>query len=811
MASDDDAANQPLVAQNEDQETTTNTGNSIDGASTASNNDKHILENASSGGDAKNNDGSGTETNEEEDDIDSAMARMMAIQEEEQQEEEEDVAEGHNEHDIDFDPNIAYLGDNNDDFQDDDILVAAAAANNDEAAAAAANNPAAIALRQRQALQNQRRQDQLNAMNNQPFLTRQLLKFLRPLCRYTPLSIICALILLHHTLRTRQQFYLAVVYVQSSKLSYIIFGNAIIALAVSTFSLLTKLFLDGGLRPNERDAIGENIRWDVTETCLALTIFRSELDVVTAVMFLGLVVVKCLHWSAELRGSHLRMTEEVFVYPEDEDRGGNTNDANNAAQTRAKSWYQRIPRLRMTHIRYYLFLCTLLIVDLLAVAHCALSVATDGPSVQILFGFEFAIMLISAASSLMSYNLHVIDGLMGFLHHWAEGEHHHNPVGGMAEPTANEGDANTNNGPEQEADAAQPQQPQQQQQQRPKSIAGILLKHFANPWRDQRATFSFVIELQAQAAKFLFYVVFFAIVFTYYGMPINIFREVYVSFQQLRRRLIAFNNYRRLTTNMEKRFESVTHEEELDRLGHTCIICRDQMDLLGGCKKLPGCGHAFHTHCLREWLVQQQTCPTCRADIAANEARMKKEKEKEEAAAAAATTATEATPSSIASEGEGGEASVNNGTAPVDQGQGNDQSTSSQSEPLQQPASDELPVGWTEHVDRISGNKYYYNKDLNKSTWERPKKKLSFPCLYRVTSPAGVLPAETFENVEGTIVPKDAKNVIRSIPVGKIIVCTSEIYEESKEKIARSLLRIPDGYVMGCDVERLFELTTSSI
>jgi len=810
MASDDDAANQPLVAQNEDQEST-NTGNSTDGALNASNNEKHILENASSGGgDEKNNNGSGTETNEEEDDIDSALARMMAIQEEEQQEEEENIAEGHNEHDIDFDPNIAYLGDNNDDFQDDDLLAAAAAAaNNDDeaaaAAAAAANNPAAIALRQRQALQNQRRQDQLNALNNQPFLTRQLLKFLRPLCRYTPLSIICALILLHHTLRTRQQFYLAVVYVQSSKLSYIIFGNAIIALAVSTFSLLTKLFLDGGLRPNERDAIGENIRWDVTETCLALTIFRSELDVVTAVMFLGLVVVKCLHWSAELRGSHLRMTEEVFVYPDDEDLGGNTNDANNA-QTRAKSWYQRIPRLRMTHIRYYLFLCTLLIVDLLAVAHCALSVATDGPSVQILFGFEFAIMLLSAASSLMSYNLHVIDGLMGFLHHWAEGEHHHNPVGGMAEPTANEGDANTNNGPEQEADAAQAQQ----QHQRPKSIAGILLKHFANPWRDQRATFSFVIELQAQAAKFLFYVVFFAIVFTYYGMPINIFREVYVSFQQLRRRLIAFNNYRRLTTNMEKRFESVTDEEELDRLGHTCIICRDQMDLLGGCKKLPGCGHAFHTHCLREWLVQQQTCPTCRADIAANEARMKKEKEKEEAAAAAATTATEATPSSIASEGEGGEASVNNGTAP-DQGQGDEQSTSSQSEPLQQPASDELPVGWTEHVDRISGKKYYYNKDLNKSTWERPKKKLSFPCLYRVTSPAGVLSAETFENAEGTVVRKDAKNVIRSIPVGKIIVCTSEIYEESKEKIARSLLRIPDGYVMGCDVERLFELSSACV
>ena len=62
---------------------------------------------------------------------------------------------------------------------------------------------------------------------------------------------------------------------------------------------------------------------------------------------------------------------------------------------------------------------------------------------------------------------------------------------------------------------------------------------------------------------------------------------------------LAFNTYRRLTHNMDKRFESIEDEEELDQLGHTCIICRDQIDLLGGCKKLPGCDHACHTHCLK--------------------------------------------------------------------------------------------------------------------------------------------------------------------------------------------------------------------
>ena len=240
---------------------------------------------------AEQQSGGGLNNPEGEKDDDSALARMMAFQEEDHQEDDEkddiaaNVGNNNEQDDIELDPNITFLGNNNDDLQHDEVV-------GEDEAVGANNNPAAIALRQRQALQNQRRLDQINALNNQPFLVRQLMKLFRPLFRYTPLSIICALILFHHTLRTRQQFYLAVVYIQSSKLSYIVFGNAIIALAVSTFSVITRIFLDGGLRPNERDAIGENIRWDVTETCLALTIFRSELDVVTAVMFLGLVVAK---------------------------------------------------------------------------------------------------------------------------------------------------------------------------------------------------------------------------------------------------------------------------------------------------------------------------------------------------------------------------------------------------------------------------------------------------------------------------------------------------------------------------------------
>ena len=224
------------------------------------------------------------------------------------------------------------------------------------------------------------------------------------------------------------------------------------------------------------------------------------------------------------------MTEEVFVYPEEDDDENIPPNEDSAVvaptQTTPKAWYRRIPHLRMTHIRYYSLVEILLMLDILAVAHCALSVATHGPSVDILFGFEAAILLVSGLSTLGMYNLHIIDGIMGVFHHLAEGEHHHNPVGGLAEPNENdavreggEGDA-TANGDQQEGEGVNTQQDGAAAADTPpatqtKTFAKKLVERLANPWRDRRATLSFAIELQAQAAKFLFYVVFFAIVFTY--------------------------------------------------------------------------------------------------------------------------------------------------------------------------------------------------------------------------------------------------------------------------------------------------------
>ena len=46
----------------------------------------------------------------------------------------------------------------------------------------------------------------------------------------------------------------------------------------------------------------------------------------------------------------------------------------------------------------------------------------------------------------------------------------------------------------------------------------------------------------------------------------------------------------------------------------TCYICYDTTTGLDKTTKL-SCNHTFHTHCLHDWLIMQNTCPTCRRPV----------------------------------------------------------------------------------------------------------------------------------------------------------------------------------------------------
>ena len=56
-----------------------------------------------------------------------------------------------------------------------------------------------------------------------------------------------------------------------------------------------------------------------------------------------------------------------------------------------------------------------------------------------------------------------------------------------------------------------------------------------------------------------------------------------------------------------------TIETIVDSNETICSICRQP--ILNICRKLNNCSHSFHVGCIDEWLVDNNTCPICRAEI----------------------------------------------------------------------------------------------------------------------------------------------------------------------------------------------------
>ena len=137
--------------------------------------------------------------------------------------------------------------------------------------------------------------------------------------------------------------------------------------------------------------------------------------------------------------------------------------------------------------------------------------------------------------------------------------------------------------------------------------------------------------------KLATYLTFFAVVLSFYGLPLNIIRDVYLTARSFITRLRALVRYHNATRDMDRRYPDATEEELAAMSDRTCIICRDELiavpqnqnNAQQGAqapnntpnanqpqdgpnvtpKKLP-CGHIFHFQCLRSWLERQQSCPT---------------------------------------------------------------------------------------------------------------------------------------------------------------------------------------------------------
>lgn len=163
----------------------------------------------------------------------------------------------------------------------------------------------------------------------------------------------------------------------------------------------------------------------------------------------------------------------------------------------------------------------------------------------------------------------------------------------------------------------------------------------APPWQN-KSMWVFYIELVTDFLKLTTYLLFFLLIVAFYGLPLNIIRDVYLTGRSFVTRLRALVRYRAATRNMDERYPDASEEEMTAMTDRTCIICREEMFVHGVSgnqgensgpnpaqqnsdgpnttpKKLP-CGHIFHFYCLRSWLERQQSCPTCRRSVLENPA-----------------------------------------------------------------------------------------------------------------------------------------------------------------------------------------------
>lgn len=81
-------------------------------------------------------------------------------------------------------------------------------------------------------------------------------------------------------------------------------------------------------------------------------------------------------------------------------------------------------------------------------------------------------------------------------------------------------------------------------------------------------------------------------------------------FYEIKRRIRKHKNYLQVVQLMESNFPMAS-QDELEKNCDDCAICWDRMEVA---RKLP-CGHLFHNSCLRSWLEQDTSCPTCRTSL----------------------------------------------------------------------------------------------------------------------------------------------------------------------------------------------------
>ncbi|XP_043696378.1 ERAD-associated E3 ubiquitin-protein ligase HRD1B-like [Telopea speciosissima] len=196
---------------------------------------------------------------------------------------------------------------------------------------------------------------------------------------YAGFSIVGALAIIYHAFNTRGQFYPAMVYLSTSKISLVLLLNMGLVIMCILWQLTKRVFL-GPLREAEVERLNEQSWREVMEILFAVTIFRHDFSVNFLAMVTALLLIKALHWLAQKRVEYIESTPYV-------------------------------PKL--SHFRIVSFLGFLLLLDsLFLYSSLKYLIQTWQPSVSLFFAFEYMILATTTVSTFVKYVFYVSDMLM---------------------------------------------------------------------------------------------------------------------------------------------------------------------------------------------------------------------------------------------------------------------------------------------------------------------------------------------------------------------------------------------------------------
>ncbi|KAK7425411.1 E3 ubiquitin-protein ligase hrd1 [Neonectria magnoliae] len=382
----------------------------------------------------------------------------------------------------------------------------------------------------------------------------------------------------------RANFYSAMVYLAQSNFCLLVLVNFSLLLYSSFVYGLTRVFF-GPLRAVEVEQLTERAWFAITETCLAMTIFREEIGAWFLVMFAALVTGKVWGWIGDGRVEVLEQ--------------------------------QPPANPRLFHLRLSVSLSLSFIYDIYILRYAINTVIQQArPNMMVMFLFEFAVLATCSwrtgaryALSLTEQNIQEAQKRKRLAERRAEVREEREAIIRRRQAAEAAG--------EEVPDIQEPLPHEDDVDEMDIEVPGWSAKGEWVLW----------LDLLSDMIKLGIYVAFFFMLLTFYGLPIHIMRDLFMTSRDFIKRLGALLRYRKAIQEMN-RFPDAT-EQELSR-EDTCIICREEMqpwapDNNPGAidrirpKKLP-CGHILHLGCLKSWLERQQVCPTCRNPVTGGDA-----------------------------------------------------------------------------------------------------------------------------------------------------------------------------------------------